>query len=131
MARHLPIITSYGILSGRDCVFLDRVSFENRTNALLLEGSISGSLCSIPQDVDLPYTLRFRGVLALNMIELDSWNWKSASSFDEIRESDWISSLGGKVTLDHRHFFLQTYDDVFQVVCSSYELDISRAVVSP
>lgn len=129
MARNIPIITPYGILSGRDCVYLDDVKFENRTNTLLLEGSISGNLCGIPQDADLQYILQFRGVLALNMIELDSWNWKSASSFDEIRESDWISSLGGKVTLDHRHFFLQTYDDIFQVVCLSYELNISRAVV--
>jgi hypothetical protein len=126
VARNIPIITSYGILSGRDCVYLDKLSFENGTSTLLLEGSITGNLCDVPQDGDLTYSLRFRGVLALNLIELDSWNWKSASCFDEVRESDWISSLGGKVTLDHRHFFLQTYDDVFQVVCSSYELQISQ-----
>ena len=68
-----------------------------------------------------PYELFFTGVLALKMIELDSWDFECASSFDEILESEWIAELGGKVSSDDKHVFVQTYDDIFEVICSSYE----------
>lgn len=46
-------------------------------------------------------------MLALRIIELDSWDWSGASCFDEVLDSAWIAELGGKVTDAHRHFVLQ------------------------
>lgn len=118
-----PIETPLGTLNGRDCIFLEGVSLLQHLNHLVLRCSVSELLCSKPRsdvDVSVPTTITFRGVLALLMVELDSWDWSGESSFDEVVDSEWVRSLGGKVTSAHRHFVVQTYDDVFQVVCEDY-----------
>jgi hypothetical protein len=61
----------------------------------------------------------FKGILAFQMVELDSWDRPiDASCFYEVLDSSWVRSLGGKVDVRrHHHYTLQTYDDVFDVVC--------------
>jgi hypothetical protein len=52
------------------------------------------------------------------VLELDSWFDRGApdvtqgSSRWEVHNSAWLSGLGGKVTPAHRHFGVQTHDDV-------------------
>ncbi len=125
MPQNIPIETSLGHLYGRDCIYLDGFEFEEKMGTLVLDGCINGNLCATKQPGRfVPYTLRFRGVLAFKMVELDSCDWDFESSFDEVRDSDWIPLLGGKVTAAHHHFFVQTYDYVFDVVCNDYEFEI-------
>lgn len=132
MSRHVPIETALGYLYGRDCVFLHRLTFEDRTRMLVLVGNINGNLCTTRQPKRfVPYTLRFRGVLAVKMMELDSFGWDYESSFDEVHDSEWVHTLGGKVTPEHRHFFVQTYDDVFNVACEGYEFEIQEVAAEP
>ena len=127
MPRNVPIETALGRFYGRDCIYLDRLVFQDRTTTLVLEGGIDGDLCTVPQRGSfVSYALRFRGVLALKMVELDSWDWGCESSFDEVHESEWLRALGGKVTAAHRHFVVQTYDDVFEVVCETFEFEIQN-----
>lgn len=123
--KYVAIDTELGLLKGRNCIYLDEVSIEDGTNTLVLKGDVNGNLCSRGRaGEDMQFALKFTGVLALKMIELDSWGWKGESCFDEILDSEWIRKLGGKVTAAHRHFQIQTYDDVFDVVCSDYEFRI-------
>jgi hypothetical protein len=125
MQRYIPIETPLGFFYGRDCIFLSSINFENRTNTLVLKGVINGNLCTRRRpDEYLNYRIRFQGVLALKMLELDSWDYISESSFDEVVDSDWIDSIGGKATARHRHILLQTYDDVFEVVCENVEFAV-------
>lgn len=105
------------------------MTFVDRTGTLVLRGEINGELCEHREPgVFLPFVLRFSGVLALRMLELDSWRGVSESSFDEQMESPWIAELGGKVTSFHRHFVLQTYDEVFEVMCSGHDIAIDGLV---
>ena len=128
MNRSIPVKTDLGILAGRDCIYLDRIAFRDRTGTLVLEGEINGSLCSKPQKRKwVSYTVTFHGILALKMIELDSWNGRIRSSFDEVKDSKWVRSLGGKVGRRHKHFVVQTYDYVLEVVCSGYETEFGSA----
>lgn len=123
--KYVAINTELGLLKGRNCIYLDEVSIEDGTNTLVLNGDVDGNLCSKGRvGEDMQFTLTFTGVLALKMIELDSWGWEGESCFDEVLDSEWIRQLGGKVTPAHRHFQIQTYDDVFDVVCSAYEFRI-------
>ncbi|MEM1296443.1 MAG: hypothetical protein AAGH89_13830, partial [Verrucomicrobiota bacterium] len=94
---------------------------------VLLHGGLNAELCSAGEraSVEFPrYRIDFSGVLAFQIIELDSWDGESESSFDEILESEWIRDLGGKVTSEHRHFLVQTYDDVIEVVCEAFEFTL-------
>jgi hypothetical protein len=127
MEQMIPVETEVGVLRGRDCLFLDRVELPTGTRTVVLHGEINGSLCSQPADAWVEYRLEFRGVLALRMIELDSWRRALASSFFEVQDSTWVRALGGKVESRHRHFVVQTYDDVFELVCETYALSIDSA----
>lgn len=132
MPHNIPIETALGRLDGRDCIYLDHFAFEDGTGTLALDGSINGNLCSTRQPGRfVPYKLRFHGVLAVKMVELDSCDWDFESSFDEVRDSEWIRSLGGKVTAPQRHFFVQTYDYVFDVVCEGYEFEVQTVADEP
>ncbi|HXG68658.1 MAG TPA: hypothetical protein VNO70_26415 [Blastocatellia bacterium] len=127
MARNVPVETSLGFFYGRDCIFLDRVVFNAVTRTLLMEGDVNGTLCTAaPSDDFIPYALCFRGVVAYTSIDLDlsSYNWQSC--FDEIVDSAWLLSLAGNVTLQHRHFVVQTYDDVFEVICEGFEFEVRQ-----
>jgi hypothetical protein len=42
-----------------------------------------------------------------------------------------VLTLGGKVTRDHRHYLLQTYDDVFEVVCKAYDFIVRPPRADP
>jgi hypothetical protein len=124
MDRHVPIQTSLGELHGRDCIFLDEIKFPDGPNVLVLEGEINGNLCETRTAREfIPHQLKFYGVMALKMLELDSWQWdgQTTSSFFEIQESSWIQILEGKVTSNHKHYSVLTYDNVFEVVCSRFE----------
>ena len=127
MAQSIPVETPLGLFYGRDCLYLDAVGFEDGTRNLVLEGAVNGNLCTKRRPGEMiPYTVRFIGVLALTMVELDSSTADFESSFDEVRDSDWVRSLGSNVTPQHRHFYFQTYDDVFEVVCEGYEFQIGQ-----
>ena len=128
MTRKFKVIkTPLGIVEGRDGIYLDEVIYKDRTNKVILRGSLNGCLCDKGDKDKVEFSdfeLVFNGVLASKIIELDSWDWDSTSSFDEVIESDWIKDLGGKVTSKNRHFLVQTYDDVIEVVCDSFELKL-------
>ena len=122
-----PIETEYGVLEGRDSIFLDEVSLSNRTNHLHLKGEFNGNLCSKPAFAKrIPFKLTFEWVIVSKITELDTWesqrNWYNETSFDEIAESDWLNKFGCKKTHEYRHFIILTYDDVIEVVCKSYNL---------
>jgi hypothetical protein len=120
-----PVVTSVGILQGRDAIFLDSFQFELH-GVLTLKGSLNGRLLERPVNEELAYTLVFTGVLALKVTELDSWDYSSASSFDEVNPSRWRVELRTrKMTPEHRHYLVQTYDDVIEVICTRYQLTLS------
>ncbi len=136
MARRNIIQTAIGTLWGRDCIFLDRVSMPN-TSTLILEGTINTRIVKqfvppkeMPASEELPYVLSFNKVLAVQILELDTWESQHndedyafmSSSFQELVGARWLSSLGGKVTADDRHFSVLTYDDVIDVICRDFEL---------
>ncbi len=131
MNKAVPIETMYGSLNGRDSIYLDEMSMTNRTNNVHLKGELNGSLCSKPPSEKwIPYDLTFEWVLATKVTELDTWesqkNWYNKSSFDQIRESNWLSSLEGKITPEHKHYIILTYDDVVEIICKSFKLELGE-----
>jgi hypothetical protein len=128
MATYVAVDTAVGRLSGRDCIYLDEISFADaHANTLVLKGELNGNLCSnAAVGSTFSYVATFDGVMALEMLELDSWRRSGESSFDEVQDSDWVSKLGGKVTSEHRQFQLQTYDLVFNIVCSGFNFETVR-----
>lgn len=133
--RFVPIVTAYGTLSGRDAIYLDKYSSDGWN--LRLKGEINAALASSPPPAMeyLGYEIRFIGVLAVTIMELDTYEAAHArtgwpqTSFDEVEHSSWRASLRGKVKPESRHFVFQTYDLVFDVICERYELEFPVAEI--
>ena len=115
--EHIPIETSLGVLFGRDCIFLDAVSFSDVDRVLHIEGEIGGDrLANGAGNVWIPYELKFINVLWYQQRDLDSdWTWEA--SFEERKNTP---ALRRFPTAKH-HYFVQTYDDIFDVLCESFE----------
>lgn len=130
MAQYFePIETEAGIIFGRDAIFLDEVRVDLSPHTIELSGELNSPLCSKYKDTDewIKYSLKFLGVLAFMKTELDLRDYLGKSSFDLVVESDWLKELtekgdSSKITAEHKHYIIFTYDDVFDVICQSFEL---------
>ena len=126
-----PIETEIGFLSGRDAIYLDEVIYNGFD--LALAGTINGALVTGVDERWLHYRIVFSEALAFRSVELDSWyhlyspKVGKKTSFAEILNSRWKAELGGKITPDYKHFYFSTYDDVFDIVCMDFALEISKA----
>ena len=132
-----------GVISGRDAIFLDKIKFPN-LETLKLYGSFNAALCDGLDDKleFVPYNLLFKSVVWLKLNELDfvgldgiepdetSSNW-GESSFDMILNSSLIEKFqnhdhSAKITTDHKHYVLYTYDIVFGVIATDYCLTLGQ-----
>ena len=130
-----PIQTAIGILDGRDAIFLDRVHYDIYPLKLTLIGSLNGTLSSAGQSgIFYDYCLTFFDIQALQTVELDlALPPEGHSSFDQVLNSRWLSRLQladernvvpQTIVARCNHYRLWTYDYVFDVICSRYELTV-------
>ena len=119
--QHIPIETSLGVLFGRDCIFFDSAEYDEQGKVLTLEGEINGELVSCAQGEEwIPYRLRFLGIVWYQQLDLDAdWTW--SASFEERKDTAYLRKHIGAA----RHYFVQTYDHVFDVLCESYVLEFN------
>lgn len=134
--KYKAINTPLGELYGRDCIYLNNVNYNYKQRVLILKGFINNYVSdkTLLDAKFSKYILTFTDVLALKVLELDSWEeimdyddyMNVESSFDEVLNSSWIKKLGGKVTSNYHHYLIQTYDDVFEVVCLNYQFQLIK-----
>jgi len=132
MGEHrVAVVTPVGVVRGRDAVYLDAVDLDYTARRVGFRGTLNPALCSeAPRGDDWPgYEIVFRDVLALRMTELDLDGGEGGSSFDEVVGSRWLKALkardrAAKVSAGHRHFVPETYDDVFELVSSGFDLGV-------
>jgi len=61
-------------MQGRDAVFLDEMRYDRSDGgSLTLHGECNGALATDASERWVRYTLRFLGVIAFRVVELDSW----------------------------------------------------------
>jgi hypothetical protein len=126
-----PIITDIGIISGRDAIYLDLV--EHKDNVLTFYGEINSDLLNIKDignDDFIKYTLNFYDVIFYQCYELDLYSLNLLkSSFDSIKNSKLIEELNSrkieKITNEHKHYRLATYDYIYEIISSKYILKIN------
>ena len=72
------------------------------------------------------------GTTAVDIHHIDPRGMDHESSFDVVQHSRLIESFRSsdydhKVTPEHQHFSFCTYDDIFEIVASSYDLTIGES----
>jgi len=123
MEAFVPEQTKHGIIKGRDALFLDKIKIINE-NQLVLSGDINTY-----GGTDEKYVIKFNYILYMNMIELDFAEGRGAN-FGSIINSKLLKKFSildsaRKLTDAHKHYYFCTYDIVFEVVASGYELKFS------
>ena len=116
-----PINTDVGQLNGRDAIYLDKETFNENREELILLGEINGNLCSqLNTGEFIPYEMKFSGITEYSKVELDDWLSLDKPLFHET-SSFYCVKENGK-----RTYVFQTYDDVFEIQCKSYEFKIIK-----
>ena len=129
--KYISLATELGTISGRDAIYLDGVEYDVRNTSLKLTGEINSSLCSISgsQHEFIPYCLTFSGVLWVDIVELDFHYREYKASLFEVLNSARLQEYlkrdhSSKLSSDHRHYVVRTYDDVIETIASKYLLAI-------
>jgi len=126
-ANRNPIATEYGRLYGRDCIFLDEQIEDKDLQTLSLVGDINGPLCEIPVvDKYIPYVLCFIGVVSWSSITIDASDWDWESCFDQLTESTLLKKYDPNNSANLKHYVVQTYDDVFEIICTDFTLTLQQ-----
>lgn len=120
-----------GILNGRDCIYIDKVTFDD-LDLLTFEGEINGWLASkIREKKWIPYTLTFHRIIAHFVCELDTYenlngtDYLRYSDFTVIENSDMLEKIPIRSDYnksEYKHFRVFTYDYVFDILAMDYEL---------
>lgn len=124
-----------GVISGRDAIYLDEFKqiFDSKYNCIF-KGEFNSILTEITSGKDfIPYIFSFSGVIYYQCCELDLYinEKKLDSSFDLVCNSSLIQelkngSISSKINEDHKHYVLQTYDYVFDIIAKDYKLVIEN-----
>lgn len=127
------ITTPIGILRGRDAIYLD--SSEYRRPNLSVTGTLNGPLATAATAEWYKYVIEFSGVLWSCVTELETWydihrDEETSSSFFETVGHGWKKQFGQALSDNYRKFTLFTYDDVYEVICKQYEIQVNEVQVA-
>lgn len=120
-----------GVLYGRDCIFADSVVQTGPT--LKFIGDINGSLTSkIQAGIWIPYELIFRQVIKYFSCELDTYEEDKNENYGMnegslfiIKDSSYLKNIPVRYDYkkyDYKHFVVCTYDFIFNIFATDYEL---------
>lgn len=120
MEKIKGIETKYGLLEGRDRIYLDLIECPNETQLKLI-----GEL-NIDPDFK-KYEIQFDGIVFYSSIELDFDIRGYKVSFGVIQNSELIREFqnidhSNKLNSNHKHFYFRTYDSVFEIIAEKFNL---------
>lgn len=132
--KFVPIITQFGELKGRDCIYLEQSIFDDNNRNLVLKGEINGSLANqenTDNEQDFAFILTFERVIHYSSTELDTYcrlkgGDFSQSSFDEVLNSQFLANFPIREDYeksDFRDFLVFTYDYVFDILATDFVLE--------
>jgi hypothetical protein len=122
MNKVTGIKTEVGLLEGRDAIYLDKIVFDGDTKVTLI-----GEL-NLDQG-DKKFEMIFGGVIYFSAIELDFDDRGQMESLGTIDNSERLKIFrtrdhSRKTNSKHRHYYIRTYDTVFDIVGDRFEFTV-------
>jgi len=120
MEKIIGIETEFGIIEGRDGIFLDSLSYPNETE-FILKGEFNIN------SEDKKFEIKFSEIVYLHSIALDFDERRQMESFGFVENSTLIKKFrnldhSNKLISKHAHYYFSTYDTVFEIVAKDYNL---------
>lgn len=127
MKDPIPLDTPVGELYGRDAVCLEEVVLSCYPRELRVRCHLWRTGETVPCEI------RFMGLVSLRVDEYDFSEFPGRASFAEIPDSPWLADCrardhSAKVSAVHHHLVLRTYDDVIEVLCTEYKIELGSPV---
>jgi len=126
-----PINTEVGIIKGRDGIFLDKM--EHNGFEIIFYGELAENVFNSFGGKDLKYKLIFKDIVFYKCYELDIYPIENLleSSFDLVKNSELLKKLKSrddqnKIQENHKHYILGTYDNIFEIIATEYNLKIDK-----
>ena len=129
------IDTPVGIVAGRNAIYLDSIDYNYDARTVSFSGQFDAGLCRgyKGDKAWIDYTISYRSVIYFRQVELDHYSPDTlneiTSSIDENTGSELLAALkeiekGNKISPDHKHYLLATYDDIFDVVARDIKIEL-------
>ncbi|MBK0404807.1 hypothetical protein I5M27_17580 [Adhaeribacter sp. BT258] len=120
MEKIIGIETQYGVIKGRDGIYLDSISYPKETE-LILKGEFN-----INTDFK-NFEISFSRIIYSQLIELDFDDRGGLESFGYFENSALIEKFrkidhSNKLNARHTHYYFRTYDIVFEIIAQEYNL---------
>lgn len=120
MEQLIGLNTELGIIKGRDAIYLDTITFD-KEGELTLTGEFNSD------KGDKKFKMNFKGVVFLSTIELDFDKRGQMESLATVEHSEKIKEFktidhSSKVNDRHTHYYVRTYDTVFELISDRFEL---------
>lgn len=129
MEKFKGLKTELGKIEGRDAIYLDKITFHNE-HEMTLTGEFylsngNNRFCK-------QFEMKFKGIVFLSMIELDfesTGPGAGPESLGVIENSEKIKQFermdhSSKLKSTHKHYHISTYDTVFEIISSEFQLVI-------
>ena len=126
------ILKELGKIYGRDAVYLDEINF-TEPKKIVLKGEFNSSLCEkkITKNKFIPFFLTFKQVLHFSMTEVDfvKYDGSNVGNISKVKDSPKIKEFSKrieahKLTNNHIHYVIETYDYVVEIIAISFDLEI-------
>ncbi|NMM52927.1 hypothetical protein [Paenibacillus aquistagni] len=119
--------TKVGVISGRDAIYMDEYVYNCQSRELTVRGEFNYNQFSQLEEEGeafIPFVWTFHNVLYVESTELDFYSQERLieASFGLIQPSARLEAMreegNTKLTEEHRHFVIATYDEVIEVIAS-------------
>lgn len=119
------IDTTVGVIDARDALFLKKFIIDRYPRevelSLNLATELASNISTEEQYIDISFT--FKNVVKFGLCALDYFNENLLDTcFCEVIDSDFLNQHKALVDKGYKHYILECYDEVFEVVAQEYNL---------
>jgi hypothetical protein len=120
MEKVTGLKTEVGVLEGRDAIYLHKIVFRGEKRITMF-GQLN------LDNGNRNFEMTFSGIIYFSAIELDFDDRGAMESLGTIDSSEKLKDFrtrdhSQKTNDNHRHYYIRTYDTVFEIVSDKFEL---------
>lgn len=121
------ITTPAGVISGRDGIYIDRITHKIRGQFLSVEGTINGALCSDNKTGKdwLNFVLIFNRPVAYECQDIDQCDWQTEITSSFYIQTDGFTGSFRPYSTNFNLYYLSAYDQMLKIIATDFKIEIT------
>lgn len=119
------IDTTIGVIDARDALILKKFNMDRFPSEVEISLNLATELASNSSTEEryIDISFIFKNVVKFGLCALDYFNENILDTcFCEVIDSDFLNQQESLVEKGYKHYFLECYDEVFEIVAQEYDL---------